>query len=142
MELMSIDSFDTAYRAENSLKYTGKLIELTGAYLESTEPQWKKLADRLERGETFGLMVAIELRDFNGREIELSDSPEERSRQVAQIQDEFIEKIPSHLILKDLEKDRLWPYVYMEANLDLLNYLVDRRFRLRIESISELNRLP
>ena len=142
MELMSIDSFDTTYTGENSLKYTGKLIELTGAYLESTEPQWKTMADRLERGETFTMMVAIELRDFNGREIELSDNPEERSRQVAQIQDEFIEKIPSNLILKDLEKDRAWPYVYMEANLDLLNYLVDRRFRLKIESISELTRLP
>ena len=139
---MSNDSFDTTYTGENSLKYTGKLIELTGAYLESTEPQWKTMADRLERGETFTMMVAIELRDFNGREIELSDNPEERSRQVAQIQDEFIEKIPSDLILKDLEKDRAWPYVYMEANLDLLNYLVDRRFRLKIESISELTRLP
>jgi hypothetical protein len=142
IELMSNDSFDTTYSGENSLKYTGKLIELTGAYLESTEPPWKKLADRLERGETFTMMVVIELRDFYGSEIELSDNPEERSRQVAQIQDEFIEKIPSNLIPKDLEKDRAWPYVYMEANLDLLNYLVDRRLRLKIESISELTRFP
>ena len=42
--------------------------------MESIEPQWKKLADRLERGEKFLIMVVIKLRDDNFREIKFSDN--------------------------------------------------------------------
>ena len=144
IKLLSPDSFDETadYEGENSLKYTGKLTELSDSYLKSTEPQWKKLADRLERGEKFLIMVVIELRDDNFREIQLSNNQDERSRQVAKIQEEFLNKIPSNLVLKGMEKDKAWPYVSMEANLDLLNYLVDNQVSLKIKSISELTRLP
>src|SRR3989344_4484047 len=144
IKLLSPDSFDETadYEGENSLKYTGKLTELSGTYLESTEPQWKKLADRLERGEKFTIMVIIELRDDYFKEIKLSDNQDERFRQVAQIQDEFLKKIPSNLVLKGIEKDKAWPYISIEANLDLLNYLVDEQVTLKIKSISELTRLP
>ncbi len=144
VNLLSPDSFDEIadYEGGNSLKYTGKLTELTGTYLKSTEPQWKKLSDRLERGEKFDIMVVVDLRDDNFMEIKLSDNQVERSRQVAQIQDEFLKKIPSNLVLKGVEKDKAWPYVSMEANLDLLTYLVDEQVTLKIKSISELTRLP
>ncbi|OGC87190.1 hypothetical protein A2949_00600 [Candidatus Adlerbacteria bacterium RIFCSPLOWO2_01_FULL_54_21b] len=87
-------------------------------------------------------MVVIELRDDYFKEIKLSDNQEEHSRQIAQIQDEFLKKIPNNLVLKGVEKDKAWPYVSMEANLDLLNYLVDEQVALKIKSISELTRLP
>jgi len=144
IKLLSPDSFDETanHEGENSLKYTGKLTELTDTYLQSTEPQWKKLSDRLERGEKFDIMVVIDLRDDNFMEIKLSDNQAERSRQVAQIQDEFLKKIPSNLVLKGVEKNEAWPYVSVEANLDLLTYLVDEQVTLKIKSISELTRLP
>jgi len=144
VNLLSPDSFDETadYEGGNSLKYTGRLTELTDTYLKSTEPQWKKLSDRLERGEKFDIMVVVDLRDDNFMEIKLSDNQVERSRQVAQIQDEFLKKIPSNLVLKGVEKDKAWPYVSMEANLDLLTYLVDEQVTLKIKSISELTRLP
>ncbi|PIP03549.1 MAG: hypothetical protein COX54_03240 [Candidatus Yonathbacteria bacterium CG23_combo_of_CG06-09_8_20_14_all_46_18] len=100
------------------------------------------MSDRLERGEKFDIMVVVDLRDDNFMEIKLSDNQVERSRQVAQIQDEFLKKIPSNLVLKGVEKDKAWPYVSMEANLDLLTYLVDEQVTLKIKSISELTRLP
>lgn len=142
LKLLSPDSFDTNadYEGENSLKYTGKLVELTPSYLESVEPQWKKLADRLEKGEKFMIMVNIELRDNGFREIKLSDNPEVRYRQIAQIQDEFLKKIPANIILKGVEKDNAWPYISMEANLALLNYLVDHQVELKIKSISEFTK--
>lgn len=143
IKLLSTDSFDDTadYEGENSLTYTGKLTELSGTYLESTEPQWKKLSDRLERGEKFDIMVVIELRDDYFKEIKLSTNQEERYKQIAQIQDEFLNKIPNNLILKGVEKDRAWPYVSVEANLDLLTYLVDEQVTLKIKSISELTRV-
>jgi len=144
VKFLSPDSFNETrdYEGENSIKYTGKLTELTSTYLANTEPQWKKLADRLERGEKFTIMVIIELRDDYFKEIKLSDNQDERFRQVAQIQDEFLKKIPSNLVLKGIEKDKAWPYISIEANLDLLNYLVDEQVTLKIKSISELTRLP
>lgn len=144
IKLLSLDSFKETvdYEGGNTITYTGKLTELTSTYLESTEPQWKKLADRLERGEKFLIMVVIELRDDNFRDIKLSDNQGERSKQVAQIQDEFIKNIPKNLVLANVEKDKAWPYISMEANLDLLKYLVDEQVKLKIKSISELTRLP
>lgn len=143
IKLLSPDSFDgTAnYEGKNSLKYTGELTELPGAYLESSKSWSEKLADRLERGEKFDITVEIALRDDYFKEINLSDNQEERSRQVAQIQDEFLKRIPSNLVLKGIEKDKAWPYVSMEANLNLLNYLVDNQVALKIKAISELTRL-
>lgn len=129
------------YEGSNALKYTGKLTELSHAYLESTEPEWKRLADRLERGEKFTLMVTLDLQDDSFREIKLSDDQDERFRQVTRLEDEFLKNIPSNLVLKNVEKDTSWPYVSMEANLDLLNYLIDKQVILKIQSISELTRL-
>ena len=61
VKLLSPDSFNVTYQeGKESLTYTGKLTEVTDVYLESTEPQWKKLADRLERGEKFLIMVTQE----------------------------------------------------------------------------------
>ncbi len=144
VELLSPDSFDATgdYEGENGLKFTGKLTELTSVYLGSTEPQWKKLSNRLERGEKFTLHIEIELRDDSLREIELSDDPEIRSRQTAQIQDEFLKKLPSNLVLNNISKDKYWPYISVDANLDLLNYLVDEQVGLKVKTISELTRLP
>lgn len=145
IKLLSADSFDTRYYEGGSdfpFTYTEELTELTDTYLKNTEPQWKRLSDRLERGEKFDIMVVVDLRDDNFMEIKLSDNQVERSRQVAQIQDEFLKKIPSNLVLKGVEKDKAWPYVSMEANLDLLTYLVDEQVTLKIKSISELTRLP
>lgn len=144
IKLLSPYSFDEAsyYEGENSLTYTGKLTELSSTYLESVQPQWKKLSNRLGRGEKFDIMIVIELRDDYFKEIKLSDNQEERDRQVAQIQDEFLKKIPSDLVLRGVEKDKAWPYVSMGANLDLLTYLVDKQVTLKIKSISELTRLP
>ncbi len=76
------------------------------------------------------------------REIELSDDPEIRSRQTAQIQDEFLKKLPSNLVLNNISKDKYWPYISVDANLDLLNYLVDEQVGLKVKTISELTRLP
>lgn len=144
IKLLSPDSFDGTHdhEGENSLKYTGTLTELTDTYLQSTEPQWKKLSYRLERGEKFDIMVVIDLRDDNFKEIKLSDNQAERSRQVVQIQDEFLKKIPNNLVLKGVEKNEAWPYISVEANLDLLTYLVDEQVTLKIKSISELTRSP
>lgn len=140
VKLLNSFSFDQPgdYEGLDTFVYTGKLTELTNTYLESTEPQWKKLSDRLERGEKFMIMVNIELRDDGFREIKLSDNPDERYGQVAQIQNEFLKKIPSSLVLKNVERDKSWPYVSMEAKLDLLNYLVDEQVKLKIKTISEL----
>jgi len=140
IKLLSPDSFDETadYEGENSLKYTGKLTELSGTYLESTEPQWKKLADRLERGEKFTIIVYIDLHDDYFKEIKLSDNPGERSGQVARIQDEFLKKIPGNLILRDVEKDKWQPYISMEANLNLLDYLIDNQVELKIKTMAEL----
>jgi len=144
IKLLNTDSFDGTYdyQGENSLKYTGKLTELASDYSKSVEPQWKKLSDRLKRGEKFLIIVIIYLRDDNFKEIKLSDNQEERIKQIAQIQEEFLKKIPSNLVLTDVEKDKVWPYISLDANLDLLNYLVDEQMKLKIKSISELTRLP
>lgn len=142
VNLLSTDSFDGTRHSEgeNFFAYTGKLTELSVTYLESTEPKWKKLSDRLERGEKFTILVILVLRDDNFKKIRLSDNREERSRQFAQIQDNFLNKIPSDLILKDVEKYQYQPYIAMEANLDLLTYLIDEQVRLRVKKISELTR--
>lgn len=142
-QLLSPDSFNETYSYEgaDSLTYTGKLTQLTDDYLQSTEPQWKKLADRLERGEKFLIMVDIDLRDDAFRPIVLSENSEARYNQVAQIQDEFLKKIPNNIVLNGLEKNQSWPYISMEANLDLLNYLVDHQVELKIKSISELQKV-
>lgn len=142
IKLLSPDSFERTvnHEGEKSLKYTGKLVDLTTSYLESVVPQWKKMADRLEKGEKFLIHIDIELRDNSFREIMLSNSPDERYRQVTQIQDEFLKQIPASITLKDVEKNKAWPYVSMEANLDLLNYLVDHQVELKIKSISELTK--
>ena len=144
MELLSPGSFDETrnYQGETYLKFTGKLTELTSVYLKSAEPQWKILSDRLKRGEKLTLLIEIELRDDSFEEIKLSDDPELRSTQIAQIQGEFLKKLPSNLVLNNIEKDKYWPYISFNANLDLLNYLVDEQVELKIKIISELTRLP
>lgn len=121
VKLLNYNSFDHPGDREgvDTFGYTGKLTELTNTYLEKTEPLWKKLSDRLERGEKVSIM--IELDPF--KEIKFSDNQEERNRQVAQIQDEFLKKIPSNIKLINIDKNKIEPYISMEANLDLLNYL-------------------
>ena len=142
LKLLSPNSFDVTrhYEGESFLTYTGTLTELSVTYLESTEPKWKKLSDRLERGEKFTILVLLRLRDDNFKIISLSKNREECSRQVAQIQDNFLKKIPSDLVLKVVEKYQYQPYIAMEANLDLLTYLIDEQVRLRVEKVSELIR--
>lgn len=144
VKLLSPSSFEKTRHSEgeNFLTYTGKLTELSVEYLESTEPKWKKLSDRLERGEKFTILVILGLRDDHFKKIKLSDNREERSRQFAQIQDKFLKKIPSDLILKDVEKYQNHPYIAMEVNLDLLTYLIDEQVKLRVKNISELTKLP
>ena len=92
VKLLSTESFDDDYDGENFLTYSGKLTELSGTYLESTEPEWEKLSDRLERGEKFAIFVKLVLRDDDFRIIRLSDNREECFRQIAQIQDKFLKK--------------------------------------------------
>lgn len=144
IKLLSPDSFDETadYKGENSLTYTGKLTDLSDAYLQSTESPWKKLTDRLERGEKFTIMVEIQPRDENFKDVVLSDNQDERFRQVAQIEDQFLKKLPSTLVLKNVEKMKDATYVSMEANLDLLNYLLGEQVSLHIKTISELIKLP
>lgn len=121
-----------------SLIYTGKLNTLSFNYLQSTEPNWKKLEDRLELNEKFLLHVELSLRDDSYREITLSENQEERYKQVAKIQNEFLNKIPKNLRLVNLEKDKAWPYVSVDANLNLLRYLIDEQVYLKIKSVTEL----
>lgn len=135
VELLGLDSFGIL---GNPTSYTGKLVRSNTVALNASEPQWKKLADRLERGEKFFIFIEIALRDDSFQEIKLSDDPTEHSKQVVQAQDEFLKKIPSNLILKSVEKNAAWPYISMEANLDLLNYFVDRQVELKIKTMSEL----
>jgi hypothetical protein len=143
VKLLSPRSFhETAdYEGENSLVYTGRLTELSRIYLKSTEPEWKRLSDRLERGEHFTIMVIIELRDDKYKDIILSNDQEERGRQIAHIQDGFLKKIPSSLVMKNVKKDKSWPYISMEANVDLITYFVDNKADLKIKAMSELIRL-
>ena len=135
-KLLSADSFMDG--DGKSLVYSGELTTLTYKYLQSTEPNWKKLEDRLELKEKFFLHVELSLRDDSFREIKLSENQEERYKQVTKIQNEFLNKIPNNIILMDLEKDKAWPYISVEANLDLLNYLIDEQIHLKIKSLSEL----
>ncbi len=123
---------------EKTLIYTGKLTTLSFNYLQSTEPNWKKLEDRLKLNEKFLLHVELSLRDDSYKEITLSENQEERYKQVANIQDEFFSKIPNNISLVNLEKDKAWPYISVEANLELLQYLIDEQVKLKIKSVTEL----
>lgn len=130
VKLLDYNSFDHPGDREgvDTFRYTGKLTELTNTYLEETEPLWKKLSDRLERGEKVSIMVKLDY----FKKIKFSDNQEERFRQVAQIQDEFLKKIPPNIRLVNIEKDKIEPYISMEANLDLLNYLFYEQMALKI----------
>ena len=135
-KLLSALSFNE--RDGKSLIYTGKLTMLSFKYLQSTEPNWKKLEDRLELNENFFLHVELSLRDNSYIEISLSENQEERYKQVEKIQNEFLSKIPKDIKLINLEKNKAWPYISVEANLKLLNYLIDEQVKLKIKSVTEL----
>lgn len=141
MQLLSVDSFaESEFSQEESIAYTGKLIDLKEDDLKSTEPEWKRLMDRLEKGEKFVLSVSIKLQDDQGRLTRLSDNQAERIMQVAGIQDEFLKKIPSNIPFEKLEKDQYHPYISVEANQELIDYLVDNKFDLKLESLGELTK--
>ncbi len=144
VKLISWESFDTVpdYLGQNALKFTGILKELPVAYVTATEPGWKKLADRLERGEKFLIMIDIDLLDDKFNEIKLSNDQSKRQLQVSQMQDELLKKIPKNITLNGVENNASWPYITLEANLPLLNYLVDNQATLKIKSISELQKMP
>ena len=100
------------------------------------EPPWKKLLARLEHGEK--ITVQVTLSDSVFGETKLSQIPEERANQVARVQDEFLKKLPSNLILKDIKKDAYYPYIFIEATPDLLTYLFSEQALLKIKTIAEL----
>jgi hypothetical protein len=135
-KLLSADSFSEG--DGKSLNYTGELTTLSYRYLESTEPNWKKLEDRLELNEKFFIHIEIALRDDSFREIKLSENQEVRYKQIEKIQNEFLSKIPKNIRLVNLEKEKAWPYISIEANLNLLNYLIDEQVYLKIKMVSEL----
>jgi len=139
IKLLSARSFDSS-RSTDSVGYNGILTETTTKDLKSSRPQWKKLADRLEQGEELEIYINLQLWDGQGS-VTLSDNPTERKRQVAQIQELFLSKIPSDLLIENLDKNEVWPNLSMKANLDLLNYIGERQGQLKIESISELTRM-
>jgi hypothetical protein len=140
-QLLSWNSFtETEYPQEEGVAYTGKLIELTDEDLKETEPQWKRLLDKLEKGEKFDIGIVLELRDDYADKITLSDNQTERTAQVSSIQNEFLKKIPANIPLRKLEKNQYHPYINAEASPELIDYLVDNKFELKIESISEMVR--
>ena len=126
----------------NSLVFTGKFVELQAVNVEEKKPEWKKLSDRLQKGEHFLIMVDIDLLDDEYNPVTLSDNESKRAVQVTQLQNDLLNKIPKNIELKDVEKNIAWPYVSMQANLPLLTYLVDNRAILKIKSMSELHKMP
>jgi len=141
IKLLSANSFkEGGYYEKNkkySIEYTGELTELSDSYLKNTEPYWKKLSDRLKNGEELYIQIEIDLRTDGFKKIILSDNPNNRSKQIADIQNEFLKKIPNDITLENINKDQYYPYITMKANLKLLNYLVDERVNLKIKTISE-----
>lgn len=142
IQFLSPNSFDGTIHHEgrNSIAYTGELTEVSKAYLEKNKTYLDKLSERLARGEKFTISVEIELRDDHFKKIVLSENPKERYKQISQIQSEFLKKIPSNIGLDGVEKNPHHPYVYMEANLELLNYLRDQQTALQVKTVSELVR--
>jgi hypothetical protein len=140
VKLLSPDSFEEEddHRKESAITYTGELMEVSTEYLEQTEPNWKKILNRLEQGEKINLYVELWPEDESHRSITLSENQEERARQVKQLQDSFFAKISKNLALTGVKREEYHPYIQMEGNPTLLNYLVDHRVELRIKNISEI----
>lgn len=123
-----------------SFRYTGKLIELSKAYLQKNRSFLETLYDRMEEGEIISISIELELQDRAFKKIALSENSDERFTQIAQIQNNFLQKIPDKFNLEDVEKNLHNPYISMKASPELLDYLATEQTMLHIKTIGEIAR--
>lgn len=139
--LLNYESFDEKRNSKtgNYLEYTGILTKVSEKYLKGTESRLKKLADRIEAGEKIKIMINLEMIGDGLKKTEFPSNKEKRYQQVAIMENEFLNKIPNDIVLNNIRKDKNWPNISVDANLNLLNYIFDNKVKLKIKTISELN---
>lgn len=140
VSFLNWSSFDETQHSggRKSFKYTGELTEIPKAHIERSKSFLETLYERLENGEQVSISINLELKDGLFKNIVLSDNREERIKQVAKIQENFLQNIPDKFVLEDVEKNVHHPYVSMQANKDLLDYLATEQTKLHIKSIAEI----
>jgi len=142
ISFLNWNSFDEKPLSDGkkSFRYTKALIEVPKAYIKKNKPFLETLYERLENGEQISISVELDLSDGLFKNIVLSENSGERIKQVAQIQNKFLKNIPDKFTLNDVEKNIHHPYVYMQANKELLDYLSTERIILHIKTIGEMIR--
>ncbi len=143
IKMLDSSSFNKTSQREgkNAITYSGELVEVTRDFLDKSESLWRKISDRLERGEKSSIKIQLSATDENFKHIELSVNKKQREKQVAEIQDRFIGKIPKEFPLTNVKKDEAYLFVSMDVNLALLNYLHGSRGSLRIVNALDANNI-
>jgi len=142
ISFLNWNSFDEKPTSDGkkSFRYTKTLIEIPKAYIEKNKPFLETLYEQLENGKQISISIELELSDGLFKNIVLSENSGERIKQVAQIQNKFLQNISNKFILNGVEKNIHHPYVSMQADKDLLDYLATERTKLHIKSIGEIVR--
>lgn len=142
LSFLSWSSFDGSPLpgGRKSFKFTGELIEIPKAHIERSKPFLETIYERLENGEQIFISINLEPKGGRFNKTVLADNGEERIRQVAKIQKEFLQKISDKFVLEHVEMNDHHPRVSMQANKELLDYLATEQIKLHIKSIAEVVR--
>lgn len=85
-----------------------------------------------KNGNTIKIMVNLKSND-----VTLSDNESTRLQQVATVQDEFINKLPTYFTGKNLTKDKYQLSISVDVTTNDLAYLISSKVPLNIEGLSE-----